>query len=251
MDHEPLPTREHDLHAVTGRPRAVRQHPHRRKRDRRVVGTRPDASGASSSPTATPSAPAVARTRPASRRSSLTSAPPPPPSVAESAPWPSTPRPAASRITRPASTRCSSNARDQAGLRRTLTSRLRRGAQREGQALHLDQDGRRDPRQDATVRSPPSTGACPMIRLLPEITYTGTSRYRQTDWLNYDAKRSRPTRCRPSRRTQCDSSMAPCRRGPLFASLRRHWESRRSIREEPRIDRTSDKTNRRQRSVRG
>jgi transposase len=51
--------------------------------------------------------------------------------------------------------------------------RVRRRAQRKGQALQVDQDGRRDLGQNATVRSPYSTGAYSVAGLLLEITDPG------------------------------------------------------------------------------
>ena len=42
--------------------------------------------------------------------------------------------------------------------------RVRRGAQRQGQAVHMDQDRRRDPGQDATLWPPDATGARAMTR---------------------------------------------------------------------------------------
>ena len=51
--------------------------------------------------------------------------------------------------------------------------RIRQGTPREGQALHVDEDRRRDPRQDPTIWSSHSTGAWAVIRLLLEITDPG------------------------------------------------------------------------------
>ena len=49
-------------------------------------------------------------------------------------------------------------------------SRVGRRAQRKGQAVQMDQNGRRDSRQDASVCAADSTGACVVTRLLLEIT---------------------------------------------------------------------------------
>ena len=53
--------------------------------------------------------------------------------------------------------------------------RVRPGAQRQGQAVHMDQDRRRDPGQDATLRPPDATGARAMTRLCQKSPIQGTS----------------------------------------------------------------------------